>query len=834
VNAIDTFRLRVDLRPEWAHLAALELDCRLAKDGAAELLTLSRHGTVSTAPTPPASEGLDGDAVVAEAARMLAAGRRGDAMRWLHANARDESIHAANLLFANASDDDGVWLHFTNKYLRRFGAPPLALAPGVAPRALRLCTPASPAGRDGGSGDDGGRPMVSVLMPARDAESTVEWAVRSILAQTWTSLELIVVDDASTDRTWARLLALAARDARVKPLRLARAAGPYVAKNHALAVASGRFLATHDADDFALPDRLERQLRPLLDDRSAKVSVARMLRLTAEGRFTRFAPVGPLTHDGALRRCYVSPVFERAFFDRHVGAWDAVRFGADSELLARVERFAGARVRELVAPVMLALDGPGGLTRGAASAIADSGELGAERHRYQQAWHDWHARQHRLPRLSFPLAERPFDVPEAMAVALAVQQQTAERAPAGGPTPTRVAAAGPGRPPATQAGRARPAADSLWHVAHRLRDASDPRAVIDAADAALSDAERPALELLRANLVIDDDGAWLAHVNRYVAQFGVTPLVLGAGVGERFWRIGASTADAVADGPLVSVIMPAFNAAASLAFAARSVLAQTWRALELIIVDDASEDGTAGIADALAREDARVRVLRNRANVGPYVSKNFGLQVARGTYVTGHDADDWAHPQRIEQQVRAMQACGGAMKAHLMGMLRCEASGLFSRISRTTVNSRDGGLQAAFISAFFETGFLRETLGHWDEARFAGDSELIGRAERVLGRPLERLHRLGLVCLDSPSGLTNHPEHGYSPLTGLSDSRKRYRDAFTAWHRTLDARSARLEFPQRERRFPIPDAARVDADALRRCVEGHRGANASALQEPSA
>jgi glycosyltransferase involved in cell wall biosynthesis len=229
-----------------------------------------------------------------------------------------------------------------------------------------------------------------------------------------------------------------------------------------------------------------------------------------------------------------------------------------------------------------------------------------------------------------------------------------------------------------------------------------------------------------------------------------------------------------------------------------------------------------------------VRVLRNRANVGPYVSKNFGLQVARGAYVTGHDADDWAHPQRIEQQVRAMQASGGAMKAHLMGMLRCEASGLFSRISRTTVNSRDGGLQAAFISAFFETGFLRETLGHWDEARFAGDSELIGRAERVLGRPLERLHRLGLVCLDSPSGLTNHPEHGYSPLTGLSDSRKRYRDAFTAWHRTLDARSARLEFPQRERRFPIPDAARVDADALRRCVEGHRGANASALQEPSA
>ena len=826
MNEIDRIRQQANARPEWAHLYALELDCQRLKEVDTDLVTISRHGTVSAA----AIEAIDiqdgtSGSVIRDAGRLLAAGRRGAAMRWLHEHASGAAIHASNLLFANMAVDDDVWLHFINKYLHRFGAPALTLEAGASPRFLRLAT-ATQAGTAGG-------PLVSVLMPARNVEQVIAHACRSVLAQTWRALELIVVDDASTDGTWGRLLDLASEDDRVKPLRLRESVGPYVAKNMARQLAKGRFLTCHDADDWALPDRIERQLKPLLADAALKVSIGRMLRLTADGQFTRFAPVGPLSHDGAMRKSYVSPLFERRFFDSHVGAWDCVRFGADSELLGRIERFAPNRVAELLAPVMLALDAPGNLTRQLASVIEDSGELGAERHRYQQAWHAWHAQSNRLSRLAFPLLQRPFEAPEPMTVAVRLQQQRPEPAPIGPPAGS--AAAATTRPVDTRPLVApEPVRDLVWHTARRLHGSDDPQRVMRQAELEASEVERPALDLLRANLLIDDDAGWLRHVNRYVAQYGVTPLALAAGVGERFWRITAATAAPVDDGPLVSVIMPAFNAAASLAFAARSVLAQTWRALELIIVDDASEDRSFEIAQALAREDERVRVMRNRANVGPYVSKNFGLQVARGAYVTGHDADDWAHPQRIEQQVRAMQAAGGDMKAHLMGMLRCEASGLFSRISKTTVNSLDGGLQAAFISAFFDAGFLRQVLGHWDEARFAGDSELIGRAERVLGRPLERLHCLGLVCLDSPSGLTNHPEHGYSPLTGLSDSRKRYRDAFTAWHRTLDSRSARLEFPQRERRFPIPDAARVDADALQRCVEGHRGATATALAEPGA
>ncbi len=809
MSDVDDFRAQADARPEWAHLYALEFDCRRLAEGAAPLCTIARHGTAPSTAEPAPEAARTGGSVIRDAAELLAAGRRGAAMRHFHERASGAAIHAGNLLFANASGDDEVWLHFTNKYLQAFGVPPLRLEAGDAPRYLRLRAEAAGPTLDG--------PRVSVLMPARNAEATIEHACRSVLQQSWRPVELIVVDDASTDATWERLLEIAARDPRVKPLRLPASVGPYVAKNIAKAHATGAYLTCHDADDWALPNRIERQLQPLLADGELRVSIGRMLRLTAAGRYTRFAPVGPISHDGALRKCYVSPLFDRSYFERYLGAWDSVRFDADSELLARLERFARRRLTVLTTPVMLALDAPENITRQAGSEIDDRGQRGADREQYQQAWRAWQARQRRLPKLVFPMPLRPFVAPAAMAVGAPAQQAAA-------------AAAGLAELPAEPG--ADPGRHLLWHAAHRLHDGGDAQAILDEAQEVADEFERPALELLRANLVLDDDARWLQHLNRYVATFGIAPLALGPGRAAHFWRLQAARPRPVEHGPLVTVIMPAFNAQASLEFAARSILDQTWRPLELIIVDDASEDRTAAIADELARADERVRVLRNRANVGPYVSKNFGLRIARGEYVTGHDADDWAHPQRIEHQVQAMRAAGGAMKLHLVGMLRCEASGLFSRISKVTNNSRDGVLQAAFISAFFDAAFLRGTLGHWDEARFAGDSEMIRRAERALGAEVPRLHQLGMLCLDSPQGLTSHPEHGFSPTRGLSDSRRAYRDACAAWHLTLDAGSAHLEFPQRRRRFPIPPAVQVDPAALRACLLGH-GLPAAGPLEPT-
>ena len=102
-------------------------------------------------------------------------------------------------------------------------------------------------------------PRVDVLIPAFNAERTVVNAVRSILAQTITELRVIVVDDGSTDRTAALLAEMAVHDDRLMILTTGNQ-GIVRALNHGLTFTTAAFVARHDADDLAFPERLERQL----------------------------------------------------------------------------------------------------------------------------------------------------------------------------------------------------------------------------------------------------------------------------------------------------------------------------------------------------------------------------------------------------------------------------------------------------------------------------------------------------------------------------------------------------------------------------------------------
>jgi hypothetical protein len=101
-------------------------------------------------------------------------------------------------------------------------------------------------------------PLVSVLMSVHNDARFVGEAVQSVLDQTLTDLELIVVDDASTDATPDRLAGVA--DSRVKLLRNDERSGLAASLNRGLDVAQGRYVARLDSDDVAVPVRLQRQL----------------------------------------------------------------------------------------------------------------------------------------------------------------------------------------------------------------------------------------------------------------------------------------------------------------------------------------------------------------------------------------------------------------------------------------------------------------------------------------------------------------------------------------------------------------------------------------------
>ena len=144
-------------------------------------------------------------------------------------------------------------------------------------------------------------PRVSVLLAVRDGAPWVEDALASVLAQTLGDLELIVVDDGSTDAT-PQIVAAAAADPRVR-LERRPPEGLTRALNHALAVARAPLVARLDADDVALPERLARQVAFLDAHRDIGVLGSAAREVNGGGREVRV--VRPPADDAALRRALI-------------------------------------------------------------------------------------------------------------------------------------------------------------------------------------------------------------------------------------------------------------------------------------------------------------------------------------------------------------------------------------------------------------------------------------------------------------------------------------------------------------------------------------------------
>jgi len=113
-----------------------------------------------------------------------------------------------------------------------------------------------------------GRPVVSVITANYNGARHLPAAIGSVLAQTLGAVELIVVDDCSTDDSAAVVAQAAARDPRVRLIVQPRNAGPGAARNRAIAAARGRFVAVLDADDLMAPDRLRRLVARAEADRA--------------------------------------------------------------------------------------------------------------------------------------------------------------------------------------------------------------------------------------------------------------------------------------------------------------------------------------------------------------------------------------------------------------------------------------------------------------------------------------------------------------------------------------------------------------------------------------
>lgn len=110
---------------------------------------------------------------------------------------------------------------------------------------------------------------------------------------------------------------------------------------------------------------------------------------------------------------------------------------------------------------------------------------------------------------------------------------------------------------------------------------------------------------------------------------------------------------------MISVIIPSYNRAGILPMAIDSVLGQTYRDIELILVDDGSTDGTEDLIRSI--KDSRLRYIKLEKNGGACRARNTGIDAAKGEYLAFQDSDDRWHPDKLERQLRFLQETGADM-----------------------------------------------------------------------------------------------------------------------------------------------------------------------------
>lgn len=198
----------------------------------------------------------------------------------------------------------------------------------------------------------------------------------------------------------------------------------------------------------------------------------------------------------------------------------------------------------------------------------------------------------------------------------------------------------------------------------------------------------------------------------------------------------ATVATVQAGEPLVSVVMPAYNAERTLLNSMRSVLEQTWEAVELLVVDDRSTDGTWACIEQAAAADRRVVALRAPRNGGVAAARNLGIEAARGSHLAFLDSDDWWHPHKLEIQLADMRSSGARLSytsyhrigedGRVLSTVRPPASVDYADMLKS---NRIGNLTGLYDRAIGDARFRK--VGHEDYVFWLEMVRRAGRAERA-------------------------------------------------------------------------------------------------------
>lgn len=290
---------------------------------------------------------------------------------------------------------------------------------------------------------------------------------------------------------------------------------------------------------------------------------------------------------------------------------------------------------------------------------------------------------------------------------------------------------------------------------------------------------------------------WLKGFNSPFLENGLSPVQIDA-QGYRFNALGTKLRDSIEGDKKVTVIMTCYRPQLeTFSVAVHSILNQSWRNLELIVVDDASPPEYEPTLSLIENLDARITVIRLPENGGTYRARNAGIAVASGDYITGQDSDDWSHPQRI-----ALQMDYFAVQPSTVGVLVQAV-----RVDENLVMASPGRLpQRPCEVSLMMRRDLALKLGGYIDARKGADSEYRLRLEHYTGSRVAVLEKplyLTRVGHESLSNADFRP--GWS-----HPARRAFWNASKFWHETTPSEQLRLDIAGFQP-IPVPDRFKITA-----------------------
>ncbi|UYO73877.1 glycosyltransferase family 2 protein [Halomonas qinghailakensis] len=256
---------------------------------------------------------------------------------------------------------------------------------------------------------------------------------------------------------------------------------------------------------------------------------------------------------------------------------------------------------------------------------------------------------------------------------------------------------------------------------------------------------------------------------------------------------------------LVSIIMPARNCAKYIKETLLSLTNQSYENIEIIVVDDASDDSTAEEVLKLSKNDDRIKLYRLNVNMGTYFARSYGVKAAQGNFITFNDSDDFSHHLRIELHRKKAADIKSVVTSNYIR---------FNPSSGKEIKTHGKLEHYGFITSFIKKEIF-EKIGYFDLTSRAGDVEFALRLKKFISKEVMSHLQCPTYYAAQMTGSLTHNEINHSvqdKSKSLSYPRKRYLSHFDVQQRffnNLEGCKESFDFPMLRSPYRLPNKLKV-------------------------